>query len=660
MKLLDLVIRNFKGIKTFVLNAQGENVSLWGDNATGKTTVFDSVMWLLFDKDSENKKDFAIKTLDADNKVIHNLEHEVEGIFEINGKKITLCKVYYENWTQKRGSATKTFSGHTTDYFIDGVPVKKTEYAARITEIASEDIFKLLTNPSYFNTQLHWEQRRKIILEVCGDLTDQEVIASDKKLAKLPEILDGRSLDDHKKVINSRRSKINEELKKIPIRIDEITRALPDISEIKPNEIQSKITQKRAEINEKQAEIARINNGGEIAEKQKKLAQVEADLIRLRSEASSGYDVEISEKRKQVYKLQEEIAEYSGDIRTFERDIRNAVEKVGLIGAELETLRLLWTSVDSEEFKFEQDDTCPTCGQHLPQEQLEEARRKAEESFNLAKAKKLEEISAQGKRKKQEQDDYQRQIHAAEDQMPIVQKALDVKLKIQDKLHEEIKQLQSYVQAPIESLAFKTKAKEKQMLEQEIDKLGFGNHASISKAREEILEIQYEIDTAGQELAKINHFKSSKARIEELMAEEKLLATEYEKLESELYLVDEFTKSKVRLLEEKINSKFKFARFKLFNILVNGGVEECCTALYEGVPYDAGLNNGHRGIVGLDIIATLADHYNFYPPIFYDNAESVTKLPEMKSQMICLYVSEKDKTLRIEKGEKYGNCESLC
>jgi hypothetical protein len=66
------------------------------------------------------------------------------------------------------------------------------------------------------------------------------------------------------------------------------------------------------------------------------------------------------------------------------------------------------------------------------------------------------------------------------------------------------------------------------------------------------------------------------------------------------------------------------------------------------VPFGS-LNNGARINVGLDIIRTLAKHYNFYPPIFIDNREAVTSLIDMgDQQVISLIVSEKDKELRVE------------
>lgn len=232
MKLLHLNLRNFKGIRDFSLESKGQDILIYGDNATGKTTLFDAFIWLLFDKDSQNKKDFNIKTLDEMGQVHHGLDHSVEGVFEINDVRIKLKKIYSENWKKPRGSAEKVFSGHTTDYFIDDVPAQKKEYDAYIDDLVDEKIFRLLTDPAYFNEQLNWQDRRKILLEVCGDIEDREVINSDDQLKSLPEILRNRTLEDHRKVIATKRKEINEELEKIPVRIEATFKFIPDLPDL--------------------------------------------------------------------------------------------------------------------------------------------------------------------------------------------------------------------------------------------------------------------------------------------------------------------------------------------------------------------------------------------------------------------------------------------
>ena len=101
-------------------------------------------------------------------------------------------------------------------------------------------------------------------------------------------------------------------------------------------------------------------------------------------------------------------------------------------------------------------------------------------------------------------------------------------------------------------------------------------------------------------------------------------------------------------MESSINDKFEITKFKLFNVLINEGVEDVCIAMHNGVPYDSGLNNAARINVGLDIINALSKHYNFYAPIMIDNAESVTDVHETMSQQIQLEVSKEDKELTVQ------------
>jgi len=648
MKLLSLTLKNFKGIKSFTLEAQGGNVDVFGANAVGKTTLFDAFLWLIFDKDSQNKKDFDIKTLDAAGNVLHGLEHEVEATLEIDGRPLVLRKVYKEDWTKKRGSVDRTFTGHTTDHFVHGVPMKKTEYNAKIAEIANEDIFKLLTSPTFFNTQLSWQDRRKILLQVCGDISDTDVIASDKTLAKLPEILSGRKLDDHRKVIAERRRAINDELERIPIRIDEIERGLPDIQGIQADRLPVELSQLRDQRNKKQQELLEIHNGGAGAEKLRKLRLIEGEFIRQKNEHQSKLEGLASDKRQELMAIRDAIMDVKGSISEYARSIQGYERDMASYTARMEQLRQDWLKENGKQFTFEQEETCPTCGQDLPQARLRDAMGKALAQFNKAKADKLESINVEGQR-----------LKALKTEMEVELATTRIKMDKDTADLTELEHKELFKKAEIDSILqgaqpvtttseYAALNRDKEAVEAELRDIEAGARDASDKVKQEIEELDGDITILEKTAAQVEYHKQSLQRIEQLKKQEKDLAKEFEQLENELYLTEQFIRTKVSLLEEKINSRFKMARFKLFDVQVNGGMVECCETLYNGVPYSSGLNNAARINVGLDIINNLAEYYGFSPVIFVDNSESVNELIETRGQQIRLIVSAKDKQLRVE------------
>lgn len=190
IKISNLKLKNFKGIKNLEINFEGKNANIYGKNATGKTTVFDAFKWLFFDKDSSDRKDFNIKTLDENNKPIHFLEHEVEAILLIDGVDMTFKKMLKEKWVTKRGETQQEFSGHETSYWIDEVPVKKKDYEEKINSLVPESLFKLITDPLYFNKQLKWQERREILTNISGNqITDEEILNANEEFKTLQQNL---------------------------------------------------------------------------------------------------------------------------------------------------------------------------------------------------------------------------------------------------------------------------------------------------------------------------------------------------------------------------------------------------------------------------------------------------------------------------------------
>jgi hypothetical protein len=124
------------------------------------------------------------------------------------------------------------------------------------------------------------------------------------------------------------------------------------------------------------------------------------------------------------------------------------------------------------------------------------------------------------------------------------------------------------------------------------------------------------------------------------LALEKTLNAELEDVEHRLHLIDQFSTQKVKLLEDRINDMFAFARFRMFKTLVNGTIQPCCEVLCDGVPFEKGLNTAARINTGLDIIQVLGDHFGMRLPVWVDNAESINELHKIDAQIIALTVTD--------------------
>lgn len=642
-----LILKNFKGVKEFKLDTQGYNAQVFGDNGTGKTTLFDAFIWLLFDKDSQNKKDFQLKTVNAVGQEINNLEHEVEGIFSVDGTPLSIRKVFKEKWTRKRGAATVEFTGHTTDYFVNGVPSKKKEFTDAVATLIDEDVFKLLTSPLYFNEQLHWQKRRELLLQISGDITNEDVINSNKELASLENILNGKSIEDHRKIIAAKRTEINKELTRIPVRIDEVRRSVVDVSELNESAINEEIEKIQALITQQEEELSRIQNGTEVVEKQKKLREIESYLIELKNEYKEKNYGELNALRDKVAVQKDKINQFNFDIKQKQYDsnvYERALEKTNI---ELNKLRSEWEEVDAETFD-QHKTTCSMCGQDLPEDQ----KQSMIEKFNVEKSERLESIVSKGKAGKKEYQQIEVDLSATKNQLI----ALEAEKKESERVLSELKtqygELKNNTTAFEETEEFKTKQAEISSIQEEIQRVKDHANEEATLVREKIMNLKEDIRNLERDKAKFDQVEASNKRIEELEAEEKTLAKEFEELEHQLFLTEEFIRSKVTLLEEKINSKFKYARFQLFKQNINGGLEETCETLYQGVPYSRGLNNAARINVGLDIISTLSEHFGVTCPIFIDNSESVTELIDMDTQIISLVVSGADDELRVEQNQQ--------
>ena len=646
MKLLTLSLKNFKGIKYLEVPFDGKNASIYGTNATGKTTIADAISWLMYDKPSTDEKGFCPKPKDNHGEDIHYLDTVVEASFLTDSGSIVLSKTFSEVWNKKRGSVEDTFTGHTVAYQIDGVPVQKKEYDERINTLCPMDIAPWLMQPKYFASVLGWKDRRKALLDVCGDVDQLDVITTTPALQDLLAILkkpdseDLYSVEEYQMIARSRLKKINKELEVLPERIDEARRTVVDLPASEdPEYLGTKQRYYVKSLAKHQEDLAALKASGPALAIRQQLQELDMQERQARFDWNSQNAVDDSGIRE----MQAQAKEWSYDLQDLERDLKNAKSNLSMAQISREFYTKQYEALKAEEFTA--SGICPACGQLLPEEKLIEE----EANWNENHSKALEKIKK-----------------CVEEQCskPILQRLTEtvenLQLRIAKKAEERValmKRMETKKNAFTEPEPFEAtstyaeiQAKRKSLQEDQL--------AASQVMQTQAEDIQRKIDADTIELARINRriaageaMVQQTVRIKELEDQMHQLAVEYEDYKAGAALCEAYITARINMLDERINSKFKTVSFQLFETQINGGITECCKVLVPGpgslVRYES-ANNAAQINAGLEIIDTLAEHYGYSLPVVVDNAESVVRLTPIHAQVIRLVVSDQDKILRAE------------
>jgi DNA repair exonuclease SbcCD ATPase subunit len=636
MRLLELELSNFKGIRSLRLVFNGNEARIYGDNATGKTTIMDGFCWLTTGKDHTGRSDFNIKTLDESGAAIPMIVHSVRARIEHNGTDLELIRAFSEVWVKKNGTNTQSFSGHKTDYFINGVAKSEKEYQSIIDRMVHPQLLRLLAVVGYFNEQIKPEDRRRMLIDMCGDISDDDILSRPEFLDLQPLCSQFVTVADLKRQKAAEKTKINDEIKAIPIRIDTHTKYL-NIGALSQSEEQGAVDELNDQLSAIDAELKGLYSGEYIAGLKTELAQLKAQETQARQEAASTEGSMKQEVRKKLNVIEDKTAEITGELsRLVYRDngLITAIEDL-----EKKKAKALKEYDKVYDSSFSADDTCPTCGQPIPAEQLEGARA----LFNEQKATRLDEIVREGKALAEEIES------KTAGRVEITEQRADLRKRL-----TEVDAEKKSAEAELSKINVPIRFDSKLITEKQAEIDAFNDSVSSRAAalRNQIAVLNEQRSGHERNLAAIDNAKKSAVEIEALKASEKTLSAAYEDCERIIALCDDFAKAKVELLDAKISGAFRFTKFKLSEAQINGGFKECCEATIYGVPYSA-ANNAARINCGLDIIETFSRAYGVTMPIFVDNAESITWLYPMDSvldrpQVIQLIVSEPDKQLRLE------------
>lgn len=632
-------LTNFKGQAHRVEEFQpGENY-IYGANGTGKTSVFDAFLWLLFGKDSKGQSEekAKIKMLDPDGNPVWHTDNSVEATLLVDGVELTLKRTYREKWRKPKGQVDAVYDGQKTVYSWNGnEKISAAEYKRRISELVDEELFKLITDPRYF-ASLKPDKRREIVLAMAGDVTPEEIRRSDPELRSFDP---GRSITETKQVAMSTRLRCIHERDNYPARIDELMQqrtqkeaaaaVLMDHKDEYYRQVLSEANDHLRKLEEMQGDASQRVEAIMAANQLRiqKLSQIERYKAQKQAEADAS-----------VREYNEQNADLQRHIDKLKMKVEHGLEQLDHCNKKLQELREVTVAAREHITKIRAEEPpvfgavcCDKCGQELPDQEAE--REKLIEKWRSLQRKKIEELTEDGNdayqkglalkaeiaEKEADIEDAKRQISKLEEKITVDRGYYPVDFSNDKVLQEMIDSI-----PPEQSVSDEITAQNNRILAQKNRYLQEREEAVTALKRYDMIPVyQEDIKAINERCAAL---EKESLEINQRIADQERI----------IYLCDVWAKARTELLNAKVADNFQLVEFKMFNYTQEGNPVPTCEITVNGVDYTA-LNTASTINAGLDIINALISYYQIKAPIFIDNRESVTMITAPDTQIINLSV----------------------
>lgn len=639
--LKSISIQNFKGCKNRSISFS-DSTTICGANATGKTTIIDAFLWLLFDKDSQGNGKFGIRPVDSTGKEIDNIEISVEAVLSVDGLETSFKKTQKQKWTKHRGSASPTYEGNVNSYEINGFPQSEKEYKAKIAEIISEDNFKLIADLRYFSN-LEWKKKKELLLQLCGDITDEDVINHDPD-KYLPVMDDIRTagIEKSREKCKKALKELNKTQKELPVRIDEVSmqvRTVPD-----KDSLQEKAEELKKRVADLKEQYDRLNADASLPMLEKRKVEIDGKINSIVNKARQ----DVIQKRESlvtIYASKKSAWNEAGlAMQKVRMEIHSIKSRLDLMKEELARYGEMYKEASGRTFDNSAT-MCKVCGQILPRKRIEQITA----SFEQRKNQDMGDAIAKGREVRAKMEIQKQLLEQKEEEQKKCEQVCAVAL-------EEMDNSKAAVDAcPVEIDLTGNQEYEGLALEltnvKEAILHASGAEKELERIASESTEAERELHMVNKQIADVDAIASTNAeiqnRITELTDEQKDVGQRIALTEQKLILLEEFSIEKSEMLSKKITSCFEMTNFSLFNQQINGGITEECEITLKGVRYKD-MNSGHRIVCAMDIIKTFSKKLGMTAPLFVDNAESVNdyNLPKMDGQLILLKVTD-DPELKV-------------
>lgn len=629
-----LKLLNFCGIREGEYEF-GDNITvISGKNGIGKSTLASAITYVLFGSDIGGRS-LDIKTLDENNNVIKDVPHEAELTLSVDESVITLKRTLTDSW---KGDSVK----NTFKYFINGEVATAGDFKKTVDGICQEKTFRLCSSPTEF-VSMNWQDQHAFLSTLVPAVTFDDVAKGDEKYDFIADSVKKNATGSLIKHLKYNRSEVQKNLDQVPTRLTELNKLLPS-NEENWEELEQSLTGKKNEYKEVLSKITSINRGNSNdvvkAGISQKLSFANKRIANMEKSARNEAEKEAEKHQSDIITCNDAVTKAQREVEDLKATIRSCTDTRVNVGKQLEDAKARakegskeFKEVSSSKWSWNDDDSfCPHCGQILPQDKLQEIKKASNEKFNQDKADRLRELTELATSIKKEisesntilKDNEDKEAEAlgklktARENLSSAERELE-KVKLENpktyevilsekeeyaKVKEEIGQLQAELEKPTAT-------------NEEAQKL----LSELSPVRDSLMK---EIDELEKRYAQKESVDKIKSRIGEVNEDKKKFQSQIDELDRQIDIASDYIKRSFEILSERVNDKFSFVKWIMFQTTNDGEKKPYCECSHNGIPYSA-LNDASKINAGIDIAHTISTFYEVSVPMLIDGCESVQK-----------------------------------
>jgi chromosome segregation ATPase len=648
----------------------GHRTIVSGKNGCGKTTLADAHMWEFCDKDYSLKSNPDIRPDDG-----RECLPRVDSELVIDGKPVSVAKFQKRTESKpKDGKPGKV--ALSNKYEINSVPKAERDFKADLKERGFDfDNFLMLSHMEIF-TDLKDADARKILFSMSDGAgkTDLEIAKTVPDCAELVPLLETYKADEIKAMNSATLKKAEEQLKAIPNQIIGMEQSKVDADtaelELQKNALQEQISDLETQIaqsgNEKAGEI-KVELTGLRTRLLEAESRAKADSLKQKSlvcNKISALELDRNIKTSELNKKTSALESLRAQKKELLEKLQSARTQYPKI-KEMEWDNTALDNIESETFK-DAETICPTCGQNLPPEQIEQLKRrfeqkkqerinqqlKAQEEWERDKKRKLDEVIQVGNKASADMKEAHKQEEALTSE---ISKLTDELEQIKTSLDAENKNLEAILKEPglsgnAEYQQILASIKEK---EQELNSLDDGEEAK-KQLSEQLSGKKQELAAVNQRIGESNNNVRIDEQIEKLQESQKQYAQSKADAQMILDELKSLSMAKNTALEDTVNQYFDGVKVKLFDTQKNGEVVDACIWYVQDKDgnWKKLIGNANTALMMKGKIAIMDGLQKFYGvsyPIFVDCAAELDNSSlagiNADAQLIFLKVAEGDMTV---------------